>query len=148
MQMSAARLVFEVPGDPRGKGRHRSFLRKGKVVHAADAPTESYEAQIQWWARQAMGKSGLHELLEGPLWMHITAFTRPSKEQQKAMLKDPLGEHFSTVKPDFDNVAKVVADALNGVVYRDDAVIADGRVVKRLDELTRLVVSIGQLERS
>jgi Holliday junction resolvase RusA-like endonuclease len=140
-----ARLVFEVPGSPRGKGRHRSFAQKGKVIHVSDQETVSYEAQVKWFARQAMGAHGLHELLDGPLWLQVTAFTPPSKAQAKAMAKEPNRMHYSTVKPDFDNIGKIVGDALNGLVYRDDAIIADGRVVKRLDERTRIVVSIGQL---
>jgi Holliday junction resolvase RusA-like endonuclease len=140
-----ARLVFEVPGSPRGKGRHRSFVQRGKVVHVADQKTESYEAQVKWFARQAMGAHGMHELLDGPLWMRVTAFTLPNKQQAKEMEKRPHGEHYCTTKPDFDNLGKVIADALNGLAYRDDAQIADGQVVKRLGDRERVVVSIGQL---
>jgi Holliday junction resolvase RusA-like endonuclease len=140
-----ARLVFEVPGSPRGKGRHRSFAQKGKVVHVSDQKTESYEAQVKWFARQAMGAHGIAEPLTGALWLRVTAFLPPSKVQAKAMEKEPHRMHYATVKPDFDNIGKIVADALNGLVYRDDALIADGHVVKRLGHSTRIVVSIGEL---
>lgn len=140
-----ASLVFEVPGLPRGKGRHRSFLRKGKVVHAADAATESYEATILTFARQAMGAHGIHEPLDGPLWMQVTSFHLPNKEQRKAMEKEPHRAHYCTAKPDADNILKVVADSLNGFAYRDDASIADSRVVKQLGTTARVVVSIGRL---
>ena len=145
MNGGSAILVFEVPGLPRGKGRHRSFAQKGVVVHVADRKTESYEAQVKWFARQAMGASGLHELLEGPLWLNITAFSLPNKQQAKAMEKNPQAMHYSTAKPDFDNLGKIVADALNGIAYRDDAIIADGRVIKRLGNAGKVVVSIGRL---
>jgi Holliday junction resolvase RusA-like endonuclease len=140
-----ARLVFEVPGLPMGKGRHRSFAQKGQVVHVADRKTESYEAQIKWFARQAMGAHGLHSLLTGPLWLRVTSFHLPNKQQEKEMEANPHREHFCTVKPDFDNIGKIVADALNGLVYRDDAIIADGQVVKRLSYAPRVVVSVGCL---
>jgi Holliday junction resolvase RusA-like endonuclease len=140
-----AKLVFEVPGLPIGKGRHRSFAQAGKVVHVADRKTDSYEAQVKWFARQAMGNMGLHDLLTGPLWMKVTAFSPPNKAQAKAMEKNPHAIHYSTAKPDFDNLGKVIADALNGVAYRDDALIAEGHIIKRLDARPRVVVSIGCL---
>ena len=31
------------------------------------------------------------------------------------------GEIFPTVKPDCDNIIKIVCDALNGLAYRDDS---------------------------
>jgi hypothetical protein len=33
-------------------------------------------------------------------------------------------------KPDWDNAAKLVCDALNGIAWRDDAHVADARVLK------------------
>jgi Holliday junction resolvase RusA-like endonuclease len=35
------------------------------------------------------------------------------------------------VKPDWDNVGKIVCDALNGVAWHDDAQIVDAHVEKR-----------------
>jgi Holliday junction resolvase RusA-like endonuclease len=142
-----ARLVFEVPGDPMGKGRHRSFVdkKKGQVVHVADRKTESFEAQVKWYARQAMGMHGLHDHLEGPLWMVVTYFTRPNAAQAKRLEKAPHLPIYSTVKPDGSNVLKAIEDALNGIVYRDDATIAESTVKKFAHHNTRVVVSIGQL---
>lgn len=145
MNMRPAALSFEIPGLPMGKGRHRSFAQGGKVVHVADTRTGSYEGQVKWFARQAMGQFGLHQLLDGPLWLHVVAFHLPNKEQARAMARSPHAPHYCTVKPDFDNIGKIVADALNGLVYRDDAIISDGRVIKRLGETARVVVSIGRL---
>ena len=33
-------------------------------------------------------------------------------------------------RPDFDNIGKIIADALNGVAYRDDAQIVEAKLVK------------------
>lgn len=52
-----------------------------------------------------------------------------------------------TCKPDMDNIAKTVADALNGVAYRDDSAIVELRVAKRYGSPERLVVRVsGDLE--
>lgn len=145
-----AKLVFEVPGPPRGKGRHRAGRiingpKKGMPIQRADLETVSYEAQVKWFARQAMGAHGIYEPLKGPLWMKVTSFHLPNKQEAKAMEKEPHRLHYCMVKPDGDNILKIIADSLNGLVYRDDAVIADGSVVKRLGTNARVVVSIGQL---
>lgn len=114
-------------------------------IQRADPATESYEAQVKWFARQAMGAHGIIEPLAGPLWMLVTAYMPPNKAQAKAMERYPHRMHYATVKPDFDNIGKIVADSLNGLVYRDDAIIADGHVIKRLGHSARIVVSIGEL---
>lgn len=46
------------------------------------------------------------------------------------------------VKPDADNVAKAICDALNGQAYRDDAQIAALYVRKWYDEKPRVEVQI------
>jgi Holliday junction resolvase RusA-like endonuclease len=42
----------------------------------------------------------------------------------------PKKRMFPTVKPDWDNYAKLVCDALNGIVWRDDAQIISAVVTK------------------
>jgi Holliday junction resolvase RusA-like endonuclease len=36
-----------------------------------------------------------------------------------------------TKKPDFDNIAKIISDACNGIVYKDDAQIVHAVIAKR-----------------
>jgi Holliday junction resolvase RusA-like endonuclease len=38
---------------------------------------------------------------------------------------------YPTGKPDWDNIGKLVCDSLNGILWRDDAVIVDGSTSKR-----------------
>ena len=52
------------------------------------------------------------------------------------------GELKPTVKPDLDNIAKIVADALNGLAYRDDSCIVDLVVRKRYGVEARVEVKI------
>lgn len=146
--MTAALLTFEVPGQPHGKGRHRSVTRrrKGGATYQAQIPhepSESYEAKAGWLAKAAGAR-----VLEGPLWMHITAFAMVPKSAPKS-LRDRVekGVVYFTTKPDWDNVGKIIGDALNGIAYLDDNQVADGRVIKRYTlGPSRVVVSIGRLE--
>lgn len=54
-----------------------------------------------------------------------------SKKKRERALN---GELAPTKKPDADNIAKVVCDALNGVAYVDDTQVIDLRVFKRFGE--------------
>lgn len=47
---------------------------------------------------------------------------RATKSEREAMLS---GERRPTVKPDYDNIAKLVSDALNGIAFDDDRCIVD-----------------------
>ena len=49
-------------------------------------------------------------------------------------------------KPDFDNVAKFVCDALNGVFWIDDKVIVDGRCIKMYSEQPRIELKVKEIE--
>lgn len=70
-------------------------------------------------------------MLNGPLHMTcIFAFDRPKSHLRKngALAKGaPLEK---TSKPDLDNLAKFVKDALNGVAYKDDSQIINLTVSK------------------
>ncbi len=43
---------------------------------------------------------------------------------------EKLVKEKKSVKPDFDNVAKLYCDALNGLIREDDKQIVDGRCMK------------------
>ena len=46
------------------------------------------------------------------------------------------------VKCDWDNIGKIVCDALNGIAYHDDKQVVDGQVRKFYSEQPRVVVTI------
>lgn len=64
------------------------------------------------------------ELLHGPLQVLIVAYRTRPKSKPKAVCVD--------VKPDWDNISKLVCDAAtqSGVLWGDDAQIVDGRCIK------------------
>ena len=45
-------------------------------------------------------------------------------------------------KPDIDNIAKIVADALNKVAYDDDSQICDMKIIKRYGEQEKLIIEL------
>lgn len=114
--MSAA-IFFVVPGQPVGKGRPRASSRGGFVRMYTDAKTLSYEQVIAKQARYAMGPL---EVLATPISMRIVSLYSIPVSWSKRKQQLALNGELIPGKPDLDNVAKAVLDALNGVVYQDD----------------------------
>ena len=112
-------LAFELPGEPRGKGRPRFSSRGGFVKTYTDAKTRDYETRIREAAAKAMAAAGL-EPTDRPVSVRIVmASCPPISWSKKRRLAALLGQELPK-KPDLDNVAKCVLDALNNVVYQDD----------------------------
>jgi Holliday junction resolvase RusA-like endonuclease len=142
----SGQIVIRLDGEPRGKGRHRSRFvpskvpgKKGFIQNYADGKTVSFENRLSLAAQAVMED---RELLSGPLvvavyaYMGIPASWAPKK--RRLALADQIRP---TKKPDFDNLAKV-CDALNKVVWTDDAIIVRGFVEKIYSDRPRLVMAV------
>lgn len=114
--MTAA-IYFVVYGEPKGKGRPRASSRGGFVRMYTPAATQSYENEIAGLAAKAMGELSV---LSTPISLRVVAHHAiPASWSKKKQLSALNGEVIPG-KPDLDNVAKAVLDAMNGVVYVDD----------------------------
>lgn len=110
-------IVFEVPGEPRGKGRPR-FTRDGHAY--TDSETRSYEKKILAYYRQQLRDFRWPD--SGFVAVEVTAVYPIPKSATKASLAAIAeGKILPKRKPDIDNVLKVVLDSLNGYAYRDDS---------------------------
>lgn len=131
-------MKLTIPGEPCAKQRPRMT----KVGHTyTPEKTVNYETLV----KQLYITQG-HERLEGALKMTVNAFfsipKSASKKNREKMLR---GEIRPTKKPDWDNVGKIVSDALNEMAYKDDCQIVDARVVKRYSDNPRVEVEITEL---
>ena len=61
--------------------------------------------------------------LTGPLAVTISAYYNVPKSYSKSVKESMYGQYKIT-KPDADNVAKFYLDAMSGIVYEDDNIIA------------------------
>jgi len=130
--------MFEVPGKPQGKARART-TRYGTYT---PEKTVLYENLIKVCYRQVTDY-----YTEEPLHMTIEAVFEPVKSTSKVRRKKMLeGEIKPTKKPDIDNIAKVVLDALNGVAYKDDTQVISLAVTKRYGPFNKLNVILRSVE--
>ena len=82
-------------------------------------------------------------MIESRVEIEITAHFKIPKNTSKANAEKMLnGEISPTKKPDIDNIAKVVLDALNKFVIRDDNQVSKLIVTKKYDEEDKIFVEI------
>lgn len=137
-------VTIELAGEPRGKGRPRFRIVQPKggpqfVNTYTDAATRDYENDLRIVAKQAMQG---RVLFEGPVLVKVIARmpvpqSWPIKKQNDAI----AGRVRPTVKPDWDNIGKMV-DALNGIVWNDDSQVVSGFVSKVYSTHPALVIEV------
>lgn len=132
-------LTIRVPGEIRGKGRPK-FSRAGGGRAYTDAKTASAETWVRACAIEQVGQP----CLAGPLALHMEISVSVPQSWSKRRQADALaGTTRPTGKPDVDNTLKLLADALNGVVWRDDSQLVDVRVIKRYGTEPGALVEVG-----
>lgn len=135
---------FELPGEPRAWERAGAAIRWGKgrpFVHFyTPAAMSAYQQQIGWAAKAAM--RGRHPTSQ-PVALLIHAFMPiPDSWHWKKKLAARSGMILPIGRPDFDNLGKIAADAINGIVWGDDATVVDGRVIKRYSDRPALRIEV------
>lgn len=101
-----------IPGKPKGKGRPRFY--HGHAVTPESTRTYEHMIAMLWKCEQ-------YGISEKPIAIEIKAFYLVpkswSKKKQEAVRSREIKP---TVKPDIDNIVKIVLDGLNGVAFTDD----------------------------
>lgn len=130
-------VVVELPGPPKGKGRPR-FSRKSGFAYTPET-TRNYEAQLKDVGDKAMRGAAP---IEGPLKVEVFAgFPVPQSWSRKKQAQALRGQIRPTGKPDLDNILKCL-DALNAIVWRDDAQIVIASIIKRYTDRPRLRIEV------
>lgn len=77
--------------------------------------------------------------------LQVIAYVKIPKSATKARRTKMLsGEIRPTTKPDWDNLGKLVSDALNGIAYDDDKCVVDARVRKFYSDRPRTEVIVAE----
>lgn len=137
-------IIFTVPGKPQGKGRPRAARAGTHVRMYTPAQTVSYENRIMACYLAACHADGRGELrFAHPVELWIEAYFDVPRSYSRAKAeKCRANDPPPRCKPDMDNITKAVADALNGVAYKDDVTITDQHITKRYGSPARLVVRL------
>jgi Holliday junction resolvase RusA-like endonuclease len=141
--MSVEILIF---GEPVGKARAR-VVRCGRSIHAfTPERTARYESMVRL---AAVAEMQGQQPFSGPVAVTIrAAFGVPaswSKKKRGAALENPRAI-LPAKRPDLDNVVKSVCDAMNGVVFRDDAQIVELVATKHYGKIACVQVLVEPLD--
>ena len=122
--MSNDRVRFFVPGVAIGKGRARARQQQRKdggsfIKLYTPKKTASYEGSVAVFARKAMAG---RPAITGPCAVMLSISVQVPVSWSKVKQREALaGDRWPTGKPDLDNTVKALFDAMNGIVWLDDA---------------------------
>ena len=115
------KYVFKINGEPVPKGRPRFIVRNGFVQTYTPNKTKAAENAISAQLKTQYNKKPL----DCPCMVKITfAFSVPKSYSKKRRAQIEQEDFAHYYKPDADNVAKLVLDAMNKIIFHDDCQIS------------------------
>lgn len=129
-------IIFEINAKPFGKERPR--FGRGTVY--TPPKTAALEIMIGNLAKQAMrGK----KIIKGSVIAHITVREKiPDSWPEWKKTAAICGRIRHTKKPDLDNIAKLILDSINNIVYKDDSQVTYLRINKQYSNANTTLVNI------
>lgn len=129
--------IFEIYGIPVAQKQTR-FVMRGQHPHAYD-PSKADKERIQWQIRP----TAPDKPLEGPVELTIYFFMPIPKSASKALRQQMINRVIlPDKKPDEDNLAYLVTNALKEIVYDDDKRVCAKHVYKFYGENPRTVIKV------
>lgn len=138
-------ITFVVPGEAQAQGRPRAFIRKGpkpRIGVIDPKKSREYKAYFKWCAAQAAPPS----LLEGPIEVEVIEYRKIPKSMpkyKKRMAEE--GKLFPTKRPDVDNIIKILMDACNKLIWKDDSQVYKLTVTKLYGDPPRVEIKIKEV---
>jgi Holliday junction resolvase RusA-like endonuclease len=133
------KISLTIPGKPFGKQRPR-VLKNG--ITYTPKETVNYETLI----KELYIIQHFRKQLEGPVRIHIKAYFPIPKSVSKRKKEEMIAGKIRPVKkPDMDNIIKIIADALNGLAYRDDSQIVECTIEKYFSDEERVEIEIEEV---
>ncbi len=123
-------MEFEVVGAPVGKRRPKFSTIHGYAQALKPKEDVIYENLVKIMFQQV--KPNNYSMFNKPIKMKIEAYFAIPKSFSKVKQSQALeGKLLPLTKPDADNIAKIICDALNDVAYKDDTQIVELAIIKR-----------------
>lgn len=135
-------INFTVYGDPVPKGRPR-FFRRGKFIGTySDKKTKTGENDFKSQAVKYRPKAPLaySVIVEIDVYRKMPkAFSRTKVAHAESGFIRP------TTKPDVDNYAKLVLDAMNGIFFHDDSQVVSLKCTKNYSARPRITITLTEV---
>mgnify|MGYP001617865740 CR=1 FL=1 len=134
-------FIFEIHSTPRPQKQTLQCVSFSGRKQFYD-PSKMNKKQIQWQVQPHAPK----ELLRGPIEMHLTFYLpipKQTKGVERQAMNNNIAKHYK--RPDIDNLAYVVTNALKGVVYNDDSQICIMHLEKKYGEQPKTVIKVMEI---
>lgn len=135
------RGAFAIPGEPRGKQRVR-VTKTGIAYTPKD--TVYYENLIVQVFRGTFPDWVPTDKAIAMEFTVVMAIPKSASKKNRQLMIE--GKIRPTKCPDWDNFGKIVSDALNQLLYRDDRQVVDGHVRKFYGEVPGINVTFEVIE--
>lgn len=135
-------ILIHIAGKPTPKGRARSYIRNGLIAHYTPEETKIAEKKAAAEARIVMAKLNMNVIV-APLEIDVVCTFQPPKSWppwKVDLINSGEMEHTST--PDGDNILKLICDAFNGIVWKDDSQLVIKKVTKLYSSEESIVAKI------
>ena len=134
-------IKFTVPGQPVPQGRPR-FTTK-PFMRTYDPPQSAkYKRKVKKFA----DKIAPDEPLKGELFVEVLIFKETLKSFSKVKKKAAEAKTLRPItKPDADNYAKGILDAVKGVLCEDDGQVVDLVTRKFYSEIPRAEITVKEI---
>jgi Holliday junction resolvase RusA-like endonuclease len=138
--MSSDPVTIVLMGEPVPFARMR--LSRSTGGHYIPAEQRNAMAALRLAAGNAMRQQG-SALFDEPICLDLLAeFPIPGSWSKKKQAAALLGAVRPGKRPDIDNLYKLAADALNSVVFRDDALIVEIHARKIYGNQPKLIITV------
>jgi Holliday junction resolvase RusA-like endonuclease len=129
-------IAFLIPGEP------VAFARSGGHGSVRFTPKRQrdFMTLVKFAAHTAMNGE---PPLDGPIELQIRATYRIPTSWSK---KRAATAHWRTARPDVDNLAKLVADSINEIVFGDDAQVSSMTIQKVYGPIAGITVTAMRLQ--
>lgn len=128
-------FIFEVAGIPVPQKQTRFNRSSGHAYNPSSLDAE----RVKWQIRPLAPQTPLPGAVELHLHFFLPIPASASKAKRRQMLNGIIPH---TKKPDFDNLAYLITNALKGLVYVDDAQVTDCMIRKRYSDYPRTVIRV------
>lgn len=134
------RYRFEIHEKAIGKERPRYSAKTHRMYTPTRTSTFEEKVKVAFLSKYNIQT----ELSEKPFRAVINVCYKPSKSLSKKKQQDLLYRE-CTKRPDCDNIAKAILDALNGLAYKDDKQITYLSIEKLYGEENKIEVDLEEI---
>lgn len=128
--------------EPVEQARPRATYRGRHITMYDPTKVKKFKKELSQLARSQYKDDPLDGMLEVEISFYRQVQKSLSKKERARRLS---GEHRPTVKPDLDNYIKSTLDALNGVLWADDARIVDLHAHKYYSDDPHIEITVTEL---